>query len=689
MSSVRQPWSTLQPFSRMLARQSTMPRATLPRMTASLVRAPASIARTRDQTTDARTGSARAIGTTAASDMERRASLMTVAEIRKEIWDGQIIYKRQKNEDAQKKRQREGIKGQGIEFSKEEIEAEKAEGRKPKRKVAVLIGYSGTGYKGMQISGTERTIEGDLFQAFIRAGAISKANAEDPKKSGLVRCARTDKGVHAAGNMVSLKLIVEDNDIVQKINAELSPQIRVWGIERTIGSFSCYQACDSRWYEYLMPSYAFLPPHTSSWLAKQLESAADEVGDREAYEARQEEVKGFWEKIDEEDIKPILETIDEDIRWDVIKALQGEEEANAKSAEAGAEAEPIVKAGSTINTASEVAKEKTEDAAIIINEAAVRPESATAATESTSETHPESSSSVPAEMKQDGITTDEAEVIAAADDAATIKADPTRPADPAPEIPVPSEPTDAEMERLLRLRAATKTLRTAYVAAKRKYRIPAKRIERIQNALNKYVGTKNYHNYTIQKTFKDPSVKRHIKSFKVNPKPILIGEGPEEEKTEWLSLKVHGQSFMMHQIRKMVGMVTLLVRAGADLKTMDASFTAARFSIPKVPGLGLLLERPVFDTYNNLQASKHGRENLDFNKYEKELEAFKEREIYQRIFREEEEKNEFSRFFNHVDNFKEAHFLFVTSKGVDAIKGIERKAPKDAESDTERGGADN
>ncbi|MGG6497451.1 UNVERIFIED_CONTAM: hypothetical protein NY603_31465, partial [Bacteroidetes bacterium 56_B9] len=86
----------------------------------------------------------------------------------------------------------------------------------------------------------------------------------------------------------------EDKDIVEKINAELSPQIRVWGIERTIGSFSCYQACDSRWYEYLMPSYAFLPPHTSSWLAKQLESAADEVGDREAYEARQEEVKGFW-----------------------------------------------------------------------------------------------------------------------------------------------------------------------------------------------------------------------------------------------------------------------------------------------------------------------------------------------------------------------------------------------------------
>ena len=33
-------------------------------------------------------------------------------------------------------------------FSKEEIEAQE---KKPKRKVAVMLGYSGTGYKGMQL----------------------------------------------------------------------------------------------------------------------------------------------------------------------------------------------------------------------------------------------------------------------------------------------------------------------------------------------------------------------------------------------------------------------------------------------------------------------------------------------------------------------------------------------------------
>ncbi|EGP88871.1 uncharacterized protein MYCGRDRAFT_39250 [Zymoseptoria tritici IPO323] len=500
--------------------------------------------------------------------------------------------RRQKNTDAQERRLRDGAQGQGIIFPKEEIEAEQ---RRPKHKVAVMIGYSGTGYKGMQISGSEKTIEGDLFEAFVRAGAISKANAEDPKKSSFVRCARTDKGVHAAGNMISLKLIVEDENIVEKINAELSSQIRVWGIERTIGSFSCYQACDSRWYEYLIPSHAFLPPHPSGWLAKQLEALADQADDRAGYESRQEEVKGFWEKVDEEHIKPILDSIDEDIRWDVVKALQGEEEASAK----------VVQSEDTEQKTTTVAK---------------------------------------------------------------------------------PQATPEEIDRTQRLRAATRRLRNAYTAAKRHYRIPTRRIERIQDALSQYVGTRNYHNYTIQKTYKDPSAKRHIKSFTVNPKPILIGEGPDEEKSEWLSLKVHGQSFMMHQIRKMVGMVTLLVRSGSNIRpTMLDSFSENRYSIPKVPGLGLLLERPVFDTYNNLSATKHGREKLIFSKYDKDLEAFKEREIYQRIFREEEERNEFGRFFSHIDNFKDGYFLYVTSMGLEATKGSSRK-PLEESGGEESGG---
>ncbi|KAK0250610.1 hypothetical protein B0A54_14556 [Friedmanniomyces endolithicus] len=562
--------------------------------------------------------------------------------------------KRQKTHDSRQKHDAAGTSSTyGIAYSKDEIDGEE---RRPKRKVAVLIGYSGTGYKGMQITPTERTIEGDLFQAFIKAGAISKANADDPKKAGLVRCARTDKGVHAAGNMISLKLIVEDDDIVEKINAELSGQIRIWGIERTIGSFSCYQACDSRWYEYLIPSHAFLPPHPGSWLAKKMEETADEAKDRKGYEERQAEVMGFWEEVDQGEVKRVLDGIDEDIRWEVVKALQGGDEAAAKVVPVDHVDVPAT-AGESVGDGHEVGEgggEKTEEAMVIISQ-------------------PPSSIDEPTHAIKD-LASDAASLT---DPATTI---PSQDLDIAITLPQPEGLSDsrpphhstlsaAELDRLTRLRAATKDLRQAYLTAKRRYRIPTERIAQIQIALGKFVGTKNFHNYTVSKTHRDPSAKRHIKSFVVDKKPILIGEGLDDaDKSEWLSLKIHGQSFMMHQIRKMVGMVALLVRSGADLSTITSSFGPEKFSIPKVPGLGLLLERPVFDSYNEHQATKFEKEKLDFGKFEKEIAAFKEKEIYQRIFREEEERNEFGRFFNHVDNFKEAHFLYVTSKGLDACR---------------------
>ncbi|CRK22014.1 hypothetical protein BN1723_012533, partial [Verticillium longisporum] len=60
-------------------------------------------------------------------------------------------------------------------FSTTEIAAEE---RRPKRKVAVMVGYSGTGYYGLQINWDEKTIEGDLFKAFIAAVVDNKGEEQ-------------------------------------------------------------------------------------------------------------------------------------------------------------------------------------------------------------------------------------------------------------------------------------------------------------------------------------------------------------------------------------------------------------------------------------------------------------------------------------------------------------------------------
>ena len=102
-----------------------------------------------------------------------------------------------------------------------------------------------------------RTIEGTLWDALVKSGAVSQDNADSitkvlfllfrtyclssvshyvclppPEQVNFSRAARTDAGVHAAGNLVSMKLITQVPgvaDLVARINEELPPEIRLWG----------------------------------------------------------------------------------------------------------------------------------------------------------------------------------------------------------------------------------------------------------------------------------------------------------------------------------------------------------------------------------------------------------------------------------------------------------------------------
>ncbi|KAK3368332.1 pseudouridine synthase [Podospora didyma] len=506
----------------------------------------------------------------------------------------------------------DGTSYMSIPFTAEEIAAEE---RRPKRKVAVLIGYAGTGYHGIQINHKEKTIEGDIFAAFVATGAISKANADDPKKSSLARCARTDKGVHAAGNVLSLKLIVEDEDIVKKINSHLPDQIRVWAIQRASNSFSCYQACESRWYEYLMPSYALLPPQPHSFLGKRIAESAKAKGVADEYNERLDDVKDFWGEVEKNDIQPILDNMAPDVRTEVLRILR--DSTDMELAEDAPPAKAAPKAGKkNVPKADEAPAEAPQAEA---GEAAAK--------------DVEMVDEAPAEAP-----------LADAEAAATV-------APVVPEVFEKAEPTPVEL--------GVKEVKAAYIAAKRRYRVTPARLEKLQKALDLYLGTHNFHNYTVLKSANDPSAKRHIKSFEVNTTPIPIRD------TEWLSLKIHGQSFMMHQIRKMVALAVMIVRCGAPLDLVEESYGPRRISIPKAPGLGLMLERPMFSEYNK-KAISLGREAIDFAKYDDRIQEFKDQHIYRRMFEVEEQENSFHLFFNQVDNFRTDYFLWVTAGGVGA-----------------------
>ncbi|KAJ2733913.1 tRNA pseudouridine synthase 1 [Coemansia sp. Cherry 401B] len=394
---------------------------------------------------------------------------------------------------------------------------ERTEPRLPKRKVALMLGFCGTDYQGMQVNPNARTIEGELFKAMCAAGAVSADNSTDQSKVNLQRAARTDKGVHAAGQVVSLKMIIEDPEIVQKINAHLPDQIRVWGYTRVMRSFNSKTMCDSRVYEYLLPTYVFMPP------SEECARIADTVDFAE---------------------RSLPETSDEELR------------------------------------------------------------------------------------------------------------------------------------------------------EKRAFRASPELLQYVRDAFGVYKGTHDFRNFTVTKGCTANNSKRFIHHFSVSDPMVIQG-------SEWLSLKVKGQSFMLHQIRKMVGLIILMARSNVPLKLIDILFGSARVNVPKAPGLGLLLEAPMFDGYNRRTSSQKEGTNgqVSFEPYRKEIDAFRQKYIYDNIVNTEVSERVFDEWVKHTEVYPEQYRYInkdcVIPESTIVVPGVSQPRPggtagnQSADSDSEVDNDDN
>ncbi|KAM9307169.1 pseudouridylate synthase 1 homolog [Pholidichthys leucotaenia] len=330
---------------------------------------------------------------------------------------------------AAKKRTNEENEDSPTVVKKTKTDENSAEDEKkfPKKKVALLMAYSGKGYYGMQRNPGScqfRTIEDDLVKALVKSGCIPEDHGEDMKKMSFQRCARTDKGVSAAGQVVSLKIRLID-DVVEKINQHLPAQIRVLGMKRVTQGFNAKNKCDARTYSYLLPTMAFSP-------------------------------KDF-------------------------------------------------------------------------------------------------------NLDDDGA-----------------------------------------------------------VAA---FRLPPQTLQTVNRLFSLYRGTRNFHNFTSQKAADDPSSRRYIMHMSCG-EPFVRGG------LEFAVVSVRGQSFMMHQIRKMIGLVIAVVRGHAPEDVMERSYGPDKVDVPKAPGLGLILERVHFDRYSKRFGGDGLHERLEWEGEEAAATAFKEEHIY-------------------------------------------------------------
>lgn len=138
-------------------------------------------------------------------------------------------------------------------------ETENAQQRVKRKNFVIMLGYLGTNYFGMQINRGTKTIEESLLTALLEANFITKDQFDDIREIRFQRAARTDKGVSAVRQVVSLKLPHNVNK--EDINKHLPKDIRVFGIKRVTKGFNSKNQCDARTYRYVLPTFALAPEH--------------------------------------------------------------------------------------------------------------------------------------------------------------------------------------------------------------------------------------------------------------------------------------------------------------------------------------------------------------------------------------------------------------------------------------------
>lgn len=309
-----------------------------------------------------------------------------------------------------------------------------------KKKIALLIAYCGTGYSGMQKNPDVNTIEDELLAALCKAGAIRSDVKDDLFKMSFQRCARTDKGVSAAGQVVSLKMVPEIK--LPDINKHLPPSIRVFGLKKVTKGFDSKNQCSARTYQYLLPTFAFAPT--------------------------------------------VMQTVSS-------------------------------------------------------------------------------------------------------------------------------------------------------------YRIKAPNIELINDTLKLLCGTHNFHNFTSGKAPSDPSSKRYIMVFNAGDPFVVKGH-------EFITLSVTGQSFMLHQIRKMIGLCIAICRGYCDAEVIEKAWGKNKVDIPKAPGLGLILDKVHYDRYNQRYGSDGMHEPLLWTEQEEELSKFKNSFIWDTIIESEITQKSMQRWLLTLNN---------------------------------------
>uniref|UniRef100_J3LFN9 tRNA pseudouridine synthase n=2 Tax=Oryza brachyantha TaxID=4533 RepID=J3LFN9_ORYBR len=186
--------------------------------------------------------------------------------------------------------------------------------------------------------------------------------------------------------------------------------------------------------------------------------------------------------------------------------------------------------------------------------------------------------------------------------------------------------------------------------------------EKFNRILKYYVGTHNFHNFTTRTKAEDPSAKRFIISFAADRVVSLDG-------IDFIRCEVVGQSFMLHQIRKMVGLAVAVMRNCAPESIYDVAFRKdVNLNVPTAPEVGLYLDECMFSSYNKKWKDSH--EAVSMEPYSEEAEEFKIKYIFSHIAAMELKEGAVALWLHSLNSRNYPDFRYMDNAGTEVSVGV-------------------
>ncbi|KAI8844123.1 pseudouridine synthase [Chytriomyces cf. hyalinus JEL632] len=401
--------------------------------------------------------------------------------------------------------------------------------------IAILFGYNGTSFEGLERAKGEKTVESVLLSALATLSGKSSAT-ESVTMINISRAATTEEGEHAARQILSVEIVDDNTKIpsVDALNAVLPESIKVFKIiSPTVGGFSARRSCEARTYEYLIPTYAFMTPQQETGFDIQAEVIATK-----------DDLDNMYPDADPESDRSGQASLFTTLRRQLTRSRS---RSRGRSSSVNA---PVEEGGPV---GSEYPADTTEQAG-----------TNTGFFSSLSRKKSISRRSLSRKRSQ------------ADNDSTNSLIAPIANENPVDNTPQFFDPIALPHRSVDKIRA---------------YRITEEQLDMVRTIVAIFRGTHNWHNYVPGADADDQRCFMRIINIESGSPEVHNG-------MEWIRIKAQSKAMARFQFRRMMALLILVVRTNTPRSLIANSFGVTKIDIPNAPAMGLIFHQPTYAQYN-------------------------------------------------------------------------------------------